>query len=276
MVNGTDHPYGFQDQEEQDELGLGWIQFKWRNHDPAIGRFFNVDPLAEDYVYNGVYNFSENRVIDGVELEGLEWQDFRVDQKVERMSNGERTTKTEALTGLGLAAAGVLGVATLVLGPEVVGTFIANEVKDEALSYATGGASDVIDVTKGIKNLVEFGAEKLAKNADDASTTVYRAVSDAELDDISGNGFRVPENTLSTYDTGKLFTTSAEDAAQFGKNNFKFDGIPNTVVKAKVPNSTMKNATQFTADQMPAVSIPKNQLNTVFDIKPLDFSPITF
>jgi len=35
----------------------------------------NIDPLAEDYVYNSPYNFSENRVIDGIELEGLEWTD---------------------------------------------------------------------------------------------------------------------------------------------------------------------------------------------------------
>jgi len=40
---------------------------------PELGRFWQVDPLAEDYRYNGVYNFAENRVIDGNELEGLEW-----------------------------------------------------------------------------------------------------------------------------------------------------------------------------------------------------------
>lgn len=70
--NGVHHKFEFQDQESQEELDLNWISFKWRNHDPAIGRFMSIDPLAEDYVYNGTYNFSENRVIDGVELEGLE------------------------------------------------------------------------------------------------------------------------------------------------------------------------------------------------------------
>lgn len=40
---------------------------------PDVGRFFNIDPLSEKYPYNGTYNFSENRVIDGRELEGLEW-----------------------------------------------------------------------------------------------------------------------------------------------------------------------------------------------------------
>ena len=41
-------------------------------HDPRIGRFFAVDPLAKKYPWNSSYAFSENRVIDGVELEGLE------------------------------------------------------------------------------------------------------------------------------------------------------------------------------------------------------------
>lgn len=48
------------------------MSFKWRNHDPAIGRFFNVDPLAAKYVYNSPYAFSENHVVAHRELEGLE------------------------------------------------------------------------------------------------------------------------------------------------------------------------------------------------------------
>lgn len=64
--------YKFQGQEHQADFDLGWSQFKWRNSDPAIGRFFNIDPIAEDYYYNSTYAFSENKVIAHVELEGLE------------------------------------------------------------------------------------------------------------------------------------------------------------------------------------------------------------
>jgi len=41
---------------------------------PKNGRrsFFNVDPLADKYVYNSPYAFSENLVTGHVELEGLE------------------------------------------------------------------------------------------------------------------------------------------------------------------------------------------------------------
>ena len=66
------YKYVYQEQERQEDLNLNWDSFKYRNYDYAIGRFMSVDPLAEKYPYNGVYNFSENRVIDARELEGLE------------------------------------------------------------------------------------------------------------------------------------------------------------------------------------------------------------
>src|SRR5690554_3277453 len=74
--NGStgDYRYGFQGQEKDDEVkGEGnSINYKYRMHDPRIGRFFAVDPLAAKFPHNGPYNFSENRVIDAFELEGLE------------------------------------------------------------------------------------------------------------------------------------------------------------------------------------------------------------
>lgn len=66
--------YGFQGQEKDDELkGEGnSVNFKFRMHDPRIGRFFAIDPLSGEFPWNSPYAFSENRVIDGIELEGLE------------------------------------------------------------------------------------------------------------------------------------------------------------------------------------------------------------
>lgn len=80
MVSGNVNSVGekiktYQGQEYTDDLGLNTHEWRYRMSDPAIGRFWQIDPLAEEYVYNGVYNFAENRVIDGNELEGLEWVD---------------------------------------------------------------------------------------------------------------------------------------------------------------------------------------------------------
>ena len=43
--------YGFQGQEKDDEVkGSGnSINYKYRMHDPRVGRFFAVDPLFKDY-----------------------------------------------------------------------------------------------------------------------------------------------------------------------------------------------------------------------------------
>jgi RHS repeat-associated protein len=66
------YQYKFQGREFQDELGLNVYPFKYRTYDPAIGRFWSVDPVAESYVHNGVYNFAENRVVESIDLEGKE------------------------------------------------------------------------------------------------------------------------------------------------------------------------------------------------------------
>jgi len=66
--------YGFQGQEKDDEIkGEGnSLNYTFRMHDPRIGRFFARDPLASKYPFYSPYQFSGNRVIDMVELEGLE------------------------------------------------------------------------------------------------------------------------------------------------------------------------------------------------------------
>jgi len=72
--NANIYRYGFQGQEKDNEIkGIGnSINYKFRMYDPRVGRFFAVDPLAEKYPWNSPYAFSENVVINAVELEGLE------------------------------------------------------------------------------------------------------------------------------------------------------------------------------------------------------------
>jgi RHS repeat-associated protein len=74
--------FRFQGQEMDDEIkGDGnSVNYTYRMHDPRLGRFFAIDPLAASYPWNSTYAFSENRLIDGVELEGLEFKPMHNDQ----------------------------------------------------------------------------------------------------------------------------------------------------------------------------------------------------
>lgn len=85
---GSDYRYGFQGQEQDKEVKNGRdlsVNYKYRVHDPRIGRFFSVDPLTKKYPFYSPYAFSGNRVIDAIELEGLEPWKVNTD-------NGESTT----------------------------------------------------------------------------------------------------------------------------------------------------------------------------------------
>jgi len=81
--------YGFNNQEKDNELygteGTAYA-FEYRIHDTRLGRFLSVDPLAPEYPWNSTYAFSENRVIDKIELEGAEalWYKVNYDSKTGR------------------------------------------------------------------------------------------------------------------------------------------------------------------------------------------------
>ncbi|HWV73974.1 MAG TPA: putative toxin, partial [Pseudosphingobacterium sp.] len=62
----------FQSQKHENDLGLNLYSFRFREHDPQIGRFWQTDPLSESFSYNSPYAFSENKVTSHIELEGLE------------------------------------------------------------------------------------------------------------------------------------------------------------------------------------------------------------
>ncbi|CAM1340228.1 hypothetical protein TAMYLO_110007 [Tenacibaculum amylolyticum] len=70
----------YQKQEFTEDLGLNTHEWKYRVSDPAIGRFWQIDPLAEDYMYNSTYAFQENKLGMGVELEGLELAEWFMDK----------------------------------------------------------------------------------------------------------------------------------------------------------------------------------------------------
>jgi RHS repeat-associated protein len=72
--NAKNYRFGFQGQEGDDQIkGDGnAVNYKYRMHDPRLGRFFAVDPLSATFPWNSTYAFSENRVIDAIEFEGLE------------------------------------------------------------------------------------------------------------------------------------------------------------------------------------------------------------
>ncbi|MBW1298505.1 DUF6443 domain-containing protein [Aquimarina litoralis] len=71
VLRGRDHTYGFTNKEEQDEIGLGWIDITARNYDAALGRWMNLDPLAEEMRRHSPYNYSFDNPVYFMDPDGM-------------------------------------------------------------------------------------------------------------------------------------------------------------------------------------------------------------
>ena len=70
VVNGTHHPYTYNGKEEQEELGLNWLDYGARNYDIALGRFISVDIFAEKYENINPYHYAINNPMKFIDING--------------------------------------------------------------------------------------------------------------------------------------------------------------------------------------------------------------
>jgi len=155
--NSSDsYRYGFQGQEKDDELkGEGnSLNYKYRMHDPRVGRFFAVDPLFADFPWNSPYAFSENRLIDAIELEGLESlevKDFKKGSKtliivVQGIGGEPPVGKTQARAHANNSAMG--------LDLTGLGKLEANSHKTPDLNIITFASAQGDQTKKDIRNTI--------------------------------------------------------------------------------------------------------------------------
>lgn len=64
------YKYRYNSKEYQDELGLNVYDYGARNYDPAIGRWMNIDTLAEKYSQWSPYNYTVNNPVLFVDPDG--------------------------------------------------------------------------------------------------------------------------------------------------------------------------------------------------------------
>ncbi len=89
--------------KERDTLS-GWYEYGARWYDAGIGRFTGVDPIADQFPWVSVFNYAENRPIDGVDLWGMQYVNFN--KSFYSISRGQTWEKTNSFQG-GVDAYGI-------------------------------------------------------------------------------------------------------------------------------------------------------------------------
>jgi len=67
---GDSFTYKFGGKELQDELGLDWHDFGARNYQADLGRFFNIDRYAENFMPISTYQYAANNPISYIDYNG--------------------------------------------------------------------------------------------------------------------------------------------------------------------------------------------------------------
>ncbi|WP_456440309.1 RHS repeat domain-containing protein, partial [Psychroserpens sp.] len=147
----SEHDWKFQGQELTEDLGLNVYEWRYRTHDPALGRFWQVDPLTEDYEWMTPYQFSSNQPIHAQELEGLE----SMNDLNSRDPNLKNATKEEmAAFHKGMLQAGVFSAAVTVDVLVTKGAITKSLLQQTALNTTINGANQLLE--GGVENL-DFG-----------------------------------------------------------------------------------------------------------------------
>ena len=204
-VSDIEYPIRLPGQYYDKETGLHYNEQRY--YDPSLGRYLRNDPIGLEGGVN-TYAYAQQNPLMYVDPDGRaphRWADGNYSDNDGQDNPGwsVQINRAQGQIGYGLSQGWQYSPAIMIGAGEGVALF----------------------------GLLKQGFKSVTKGE---TTTLYRAVSQGELKDISKDGFRMGNNSMGN----KWFAESAEDAAAWGQKFFKWDKEPVWTLKVTLPKST--------------------------------------
>ncbi len=177
LGNSVAKRFMFGGKEFQEELNLNWYDITARNYDPALGRWMNLDPLAEQMRRHSPYNYAFDNPIYFIDYDGMmpcpkgedcssRWGIFKMEFKetLKSMVNGLKSMNNDIKSALAsVDAVNIEGDAT---SDWVSGDRKRTSEEDRITILVEDSAGDDSDTTDGGRHdFIDGDALKSAGNA---------------------------------------------------------------------------------------------------------------